>query len=231
MTRFERQREQSGCGNDVAAYVLGALEPDEVRVLREHLSSCAVCRDELATLQGVADALPLAAPPLAVPRRLKRRVMAEIRREPRTTPDGGRSSSPRLSLARPAVALGGALGAAAAVALALLLASSGSSPTRVVQASVTAPGASAVLRLSAGQAALVVHHMPQPPRGKIYEVWLKRGGAAATPTDALFGVTSSGSAAVVVPGNLRGISAVLVTPEPRVGSVVPTHPPVIVAQL
>ena len=39
------------------------------------------------------------------------------------------------------------------------------------------------------------------------------------------------SAAVDVPGHLRGVREILVTPEPRGGSVRPTHAPVIIARL
>lgn len=231
MSRFDRQDEQPGCGADVAAYALGALDPDEARALQRHLVTCAVCRDELASLQGVAETLALAAPQLVSPRGLKRRVMSEIRKEPRRAQAGARKGSSLPLFVPPATVMAGALAVAAAVAAVVLLATSGSGGARLVRASVTTPGASAVLRLSDGQAALIVHHMPQPTAGKIYEVWLERRGAAPRPTDALFGVTSSGSAAVAVPGNLRGVSAVLVTPEHRGGSLVPTHAPVIVAQL
>ena len=230
MTRIDDRHERSPeCGIDVAAYVLGGLDPDEATALQEHLATCAVCRDELAALQGVADALPLTVPQVAIPRGLKRRVMSEVRKETRASPV--RQNLRRSSRLRLAAAFGSALVIAALIVGGVLLASGGSSPTRVVQASVTPPTASAVVRLRGGQAALVVHHMPQPPTGKIYEVWLKRGAAAPTPTDALFGVTSSGSASVVVPGNLHGVSVVLVTPERRGGSLAPTHAPVIVAQL
>jgi hypothetical protein len=73
--------------------------------------------------------------------------------------------------------------------------------------------------------------MPQPAKGKIYEVWLKRGARGPAPTNALFSVSTAGSAAVRVPGDLHGVSEVLVTPEPPGGSAIPTHAPVIVARL
>lgn len=230
MNGADDRHEHDDCGADVAAYALGALEPGEAQALEEHLASCAACRDELASLQGVADALPLAAPPLAVPRGLKRRVMSTVREEARRAPAGERGAQRRLRSARPA-AFAGALAVVAAGAIAVLLATSGPGTTRQIQANVTAPGASAVVRLRGDRGSLIVRHMPQPPPGKIYEVWVKRGGAAPMPTDALFGVTSTGSASVAVPATLHGATAVLVTPEPRGGSPAPTHAPVIVARL
>ena len=85
--------------------------------------------------------------------------------------------------------------------------------------------------LGAGHAELVVSGMRQPPPGKIYEVWLKRGAGAPRPTDALFGVTSQGSGSASVPQSLHGVREVLVTSEPRGGSLHPTSQPVIVVTL
>ncbi len=82
MTPLDRTSKPEGCGPDAAAYVLGALKDEETETFRRHLATCAVCRDEVAALQMVADALPLTAPQLPVPRRLRRRVMSGVRNEP-----------------------------------------------------------------------------------------------------------------------------------------------------
>jgi anti-sigma-K factor RskA len=219
------------CGLDAAAYALGAVSVEEAEAFRRHLEGCVVCRDEVASLSVVTDALALAAPQLPMPARLKRRVLSEVRRQaPRAEAAAVGSRRGRALVPRPAVAMAGAL-AAGAVAVAVVLAFAGSSGVRTVRASVAPPSASAVLRLASGHGELTLQRMPQPPAGKIYEVWLKRGAAPPAPTNALFGVTSAGAAAVVIPGNLRGVSEVLVTPEPRGGSQAPTHVPVIVARL
>ena len=94
----------------------------------------------------------------------------------------------------------------------------------------SSPGA-AQLRISHNHAELVVSRLPPPPAGRIYEVWLKRGSTSPAPTSALFSVTANGAATVDVPGDLRGVSQVLVTQEPAGGSRVSTHRPVIVASL
>ena len=65
--------------------------------------------------------------------------------------------------------------------------------------------------------------------GRIYEVWLKRPGAAPAPTTALFSVPAGGAADIGIPGALGGVSEVLVTEEPAGGSGAPTGPPVLVA--
>jgi anti-sigma factor RsiW len=223
------------CGEDVGAYVLGALTDEEGRAFLAHLDGCSACRDEVAALAKVADTLALTAPQLTAPAGLKRRVLADVREEQAkagvtAAPRKRRFEFGRFAHGRASLALGGALAVAAAVGV-IVLASGGSGGVRTVQASVTPQSASVVLRVTGGRGELVVHHMPQPPRGKIYEIWLKRGSRAPVPTAALFGVAGNGSAAVGVPGDIHGVSEVLVTPEPRGGSSVPTHVPVVVARL
>jgi hypothetical protein len=61
---------------------------------------------------------------------------------------------------------------------------------------------------------LVVSGMPQPALGRIYEVWLNRGGASPQPTDALFSVTNRGSGSVAVPEDLCGVKEAMVASEP-----------------
>ena len=219
----------SRCG-DAAAYALGALSPSEAETFREHLATCAICQDELAAFRAVADALPLSAPQLRPPAGLRRRVIRSIRAQPRaaSAPLGRRSST--LGIAR--------IGSVAAVAAVLALAVfgaiqlfSGGSGTRTIQASVVGSPGSAELRVAGTRAELILHRFPAPPAGHIYEVWLQRAGAAPAPTSALFSVTRAGAGDVAVPGTVRGVSEVLVTPEPDGGSLKPTHAPVIVAQL
>ena len=88
----------------------------------------------------------------------------------------------------------------------------------------------ASLHESGNHAVLVVSHMPAAPPGKIYEVWVLRGGRPV-PTDALFNASSAGDATVAVPSSLHGISAVLVTAERLGGAKVPTMKPLIAAPL
>jgi anti-sigma-K factor RskA len=225
----------NSCGGDVAAYALGALEPHEAEAFEAHLASCAICRDELAAFQQVVDVLPTAVPAYRAPKRVRRNLMAAVAAEPKGSrrpapqrrawalPWGG--LSPRLGLAL------GALAAVVVVAAGALTLGGQSTPTRVISAQVMGSGGTAEVRLTGGRAELVVHNMAAPPAGHIYEVWLKHGRHGLTPTSALFSVTNHGAGDVDVPGSLRGVSEVLVTPEPAGGSRVPTHAPVIRAVL
>lgn len=223
------------CGDDVAAYALGALDPAEVKALRTHLETCIVCRDELAVFQQVAELLPLTTHGQPAPQKLRRRVLEAVthadKLEPGADPRRGpRGWSVRLSLPRPALALGAVVTVILVAAGGVALSTSGPAGPRVYSAQVAGPG-SAEITVSNGRAVLLVHHFSPPAPGEIYEVWLERSGRAPAPTSALFSVTANGDGDVEVPGNLHGVDAVMVTPEPAGGSRIPTHPAVIRAQL
>jgi anti-sigma-K factor RskA len=71
--------------------------------------------------------------------------------------------------------------------------------------------------------------MPRAPRGRVYQVWLKRRGQQPTPSTALFMPDRTGHADVSVPENTKGTEQLMVTQEPDGGSQQPTSPPVIIA--
>ncbi len=236
-------RGEHDCTGDAAAYVLGALEDYEVGPFLRHLDGCAICRDEVASLQVVADMLPAAVTPVAAPRALRRRVLATVYEEAELFRAAGATAvqparAPRRGwgLAWPAVprpfqALAAAALVAAGIAVGTIaLRGAPASRDRVVVASTTLPATTATLELAAGRTELDVANLPAAPQGRVYEVWLQRNGAPQ-PTDALFTPTSDGRAAVAVPGSLKGVKAVLVTDEPAGGSTKPTRTPVITASL
>lgn len=229
----ELPNNRDGCGVDVAAYALGALDPAEAEAFAAHLATCSVCREELAEFENVVAALPMSAPRHPAPAALRQRVLEAVAAEPRTAPaarpERRRQARPWAALSRPSLALG--LTAIIVVAVVLGLTLGGGSPhTRVYTAQVMGSAGTAKLAVTDGRAELIVRHMPPPPQGKIYEVWVARGHVVE-PTAALFSVTRGGSADVAVPGGVRDVRVVMVTPEPAGGSRVPTHAPVIQAQL
>jgi anti-sigma-K factor RskA len=235
MSGTDRNLEDRDCGGDVAAYALGALEPPEVDAFLQHLESCTICRDELATFQDVVDLLPMSAPLERAPADLRRRVLRAVEGEPVRAESSRRPARARPWLSgwavpRPALALGAVLAIAVIAFVGVRLGSSSSGSTRVIQAQVTGKG-TAQLKIAQGHGQLIVHHFAPPPAGQIYEVWLERPKGAPSPTTALFSVTASGDGDVEVPGSLRGVATVMVTPEPAGGSPKPTHPAVISASL
>ena len=227
MSSGEQMSDPHDCGGDAAAYALGALEHDEAEAFRDHLRGCAVCRDELEAFTAVARELPLATHQYRPPAALRRRLLAEVREELAATA-ATRAGRTARRPARGLLAAGGALAAAAVVAVLEL--SSGLGAT-VVQAQVRGVSGSAQLRLAHGRAELVVSHLSAPGREHVYEVWLQSGTAAPRPASVLFGVGPTGDAQVGIPGTTGHLSAVLVTIEPLGGTRRPTSAPVIVARL
>ncbi|HET6871314.1 MAG TPA: anti-sigma factor [Solirubrobacteraceae bacterium] len=213
----------SGCGLDAAPYLLGALEPDEARAFVRHLDQCAVCRDEVASLAPVLNALPSYAPPQPVRSAFRRRMLRAVRTEPKAPSSRRR----RVSLGPAAPAGWLALGLAVAAAALVVAVGIPHARTRMIQASV----GQAALRVDpGGHGELIVHHLPALPADRVYELWLERPGGTPRPST-LFAVSSRGGAAVGVPGDLRDLGRVLVTVEPRGGSLSPTSPPVILERL
>jgi anti-sigma-K factor RskA len=234
MSEDELQRIDSECGEDAAPYVLGALTEEEHARFLVHLESCAICREEVAALHSVVSALPAAVPQLSAPDDLKRRVMGTVRSEAGlrgvAEPAAHRRKVPARRPGWRGVLVGAGALAAAVLAVVVLASGGSGGRVRVIRAQVTAPGAHVSVSLSGGHAQLNLTGMPQSPPNHVYEVWIKRGGAAQ-PTDALFTVSSAGSATVGVPGSVTGVKQIMVTAEPTGGSKVPTSTPVIVANL
>jgi len=225
MTGSEPGGRQHDCGNDAAPYVLGALEPAEARAFAHHMQSCAICRDEVSALAPVLDVLPSCAPRYEVSAALRRRVMHAVRAEGKGA--SARARRPgrrhgRWTLRRPAIAAALAL----AVTLGVLISvRSGGSSTRAIEATV----GHAQLQVAGDHGELVVDHLPPAPPDHVYELWLQRGSGRPTPST-LFAVTARGTAVLGVPGEITGITRVLVTVEPAGGSRVPTTPAVIVTR-
>jgi hypothetical protein len=215
--------------------VLGALEEHELQGFREHLAGCSRCRMEVAELQSVVDELAASAPRVPAPAGLHERVLATVRSQADVLNAAGQQADrPARTVRRRGFAFAGAGTAlAAAVAIVLAIVLGGSSPSEQVipgQGAGVAREAQVSLHRHDGRAELLLAHMPQPGAGRIYEVWIVRD-KTPRPTDALFGISSSGDSAVDIPGNLKGVKQVLVTSEPLGGSPAPTREPVIAVTL
>lgn len=239
--------------DDLGAYLLGALEGDELERFEAHLGGCVACREEVEALRGAVDLLPAAATPVEPPPELRGRIMAVVNAEAQVLAASGpdADAAPERSgrrgwlsglLARPGLAAAAAAGAfalaaAGGFAIGALSEGGGAGAGRTVAAQVTPPagrGARAQVVVRSGRATLQVAGFRAPAPGREYQVWVTRG-RSATPiaTTALFVTGQDGSATVRVPGNVRGVSRVMVTPEPRGGSRtgVPSSAPIVVASL
>jgi anti-sigma-K factor RskA len=217
---------------DAGAYLLGALPELETRAFEKHVMSCSECRDELERLRPAAEALPRSVERFAAPPTLKRSLMAAVEADARAAGRRRILALPRPALARPQTALATAaavLLVGAAIGFGVDRATRGGESRRVIAAQVDRSRFSrgkAELELQRGGrfAMLTVHGLPALPAGKVYEVWIERGGRVR-PTGALFEVTADGRGAAAIPGGVRGARAVLVTREPSGGSLQPTERP------
>lgn len=229
-------------GDELAAFVLGALSESEEAELDRHLAGCSECQDQLEQLRVTVGALPRSVEQLEAPQAVRKELFRTVRSEARA---GARTATdPRPGLLERLGFVGGGLsprfaGMAAALLVAVGVAagfgitkatSGGGSSTTVLSAAVDrsrVPQASASLVVAPGGdgATLRVSGLPAPPAGHIYEVWLRRG-TQVVPVS-LFGVSADGTGAAAIPQGLRGSNLVMVTREVLGGALAPTEPPVI----
>ncbi len=229
------------------AYLLGALPDGEREVFEAHLTECDRCRGDVYALHVVTDALPGAVPPVQPPLELKERIMSVVRSEAELLQAAGERADevPERTRKRrlPGFRGFGLLPVAAALAAAALLFTGGAlgfllddgggngrPATRTVAARfdpTVAPRAAGSLVVADGGSTLRLARMPQAPKGRVWEVWIKRPGRTPEPTPALFTVDRAGRATVAVPSDVKGAESVLVTDERRGGAQVPTRQPAI----
>lgn len=221
---------------ELGAYVLGALEDREARVLEQHLEECPHCRAEEDRLRLAADALPRSVVQIEPPPSLKTSLMTEVygetprerRRLRDLLPDLG-GFRPQLAWVSAAFLL--AVGIACGWAVTQL---ADSDDPRVVSAQVDAgrvPSASASLVVpgdSDGGAILRLNGMPSLPADRVYQVWIQRGRELTPGT--LFSVGEDGTASAAV-RSLDEADAVMVTREAAGGARAPSEEPIVTVRL
>jgi anti-sigma-K factor RskA len=228
--------------DNLAAYALGALDPEETAALEAHLQTCESCRDELADYRAVSTGLMASLPPrpprASVKRALQKRVAGQVPRE-------------RAGFRWPfgQVAVGALL--VALLALNVLTVSQVYSlrqqQAEAEQRRATEQTALAMLAYPTTQTvtfndngisgsllvdkqrnlvAVFAWHLPDPPAGKTYQVWLvdpkgdRTSGGFLVPEANYPFVTS-----IIWPTQpLRNFTSLGVTVEPAGGSQQPTGP-------
>ena len=228
---------------DVAAYMLGALEPAEATELERHAEGCERCQAEIRWLTPALDALPEGVERLRPPRELRERVMAEVRfeAEPEEVfvedPDAaglfGRAATWLRELGsgpmglRPVVGFGAAVLVVAAVAgFAIgggLGSGEGAQTTTVVAGK--APGVTAKMISYGDSGTLHLDNVKQLPSDRVLEAWVQREGEVE-PVEALFVPDREGRASTELP-DMNGVEVVMVTTEPKGGSKSPSGEPLI----
>lgn len=232
--------------DNVAAYALGTLPPDEAAIVAEHLKTCEECREEYRLLrpavtavayssEACADASSGAA--VASPL-LKARIMRRVRAE-------ARPLSPARTISWPAYAL-----AAACLALAVITgmwnislknqldhAQALAAQRQQTIADFMAPDAhhrpfphgEVVMR--GPRLYIAMHNMPMPPHGKIYQAWTLAKGAKRVAPSMTFMPNNTGMTVVSLPEAATTLAAVAVSIEPEGGSLQPTTKPLAMVTL
>jgi anti-sigma factor ChrR (cupin superfamily) len=69
---------QHSQADDIPAFALGALDPEEALQVGEHLARCPSCRDQVAAYHAIVGLLCYAIPPHEPPAQLRQRILTHI---------------------------------------------------------------------------------------------------------------------------------------------------------
>ena len=229
--------------DDLAAYLLGALEPGEVAEFERHAEGCEHCRTEMVWLTPAVQGLPEAVERVEPPPELRSRVMAEVRSDARrsgavtaSSEDGLRHraaawlrdlGSGPMGL-RPVVGFATAVLVVAAVAGFALgggIGSSGSATSVSTVAAGHPPGITAKVIREGDRGTLRLADVKDLPENRILEAWVRRDGEVDAVPE-LFVPDRKGSASTTI-GDMRNVDLVMVTTEPAGGSAAPTSSPIV----
>jgi anti-sigma-K factor RskA len=208
---------------DLAAYMLGALERDEAAELERHLEGCKRCEEEMRWLQPALQVLPESVERQEPPRALREALMAEVRDDVSAVQARPAATRSRRWLLKPAMGF---------AVVALLVAgvvgyevgnggSGGGGATTLerqvggIDVKMVQEGDSGTLQLSG------VHQLPQD---KVLEAWVEREGQVEA-VPALFVPNRNGQAETRI-ADMNGVEVVMVTEEPQGGSEAPTSEPI-----
>ena len=218
---------------ELAAYLLGALEPNETADLERHLAGCDRCRDELDWLRPAIDLLPESTTQLEPPPALRARLLAEVRSDAAEL-GAGVAAKPGAAAARkrwrrgawlrPATALA-ALALVAAAVAGYALNGGDSGPATTTFHGQGAGSLRAALERSGDSGTLKLTGLRQAPASHVYQAWVQQGRRIKPIS--LFDARHNGTASVSLEHQLDGAKAVMVTVEPRGGSRQPTSPTIV----
>ena len=92
MTRRDWHADGERLRDDLAAYALGALEPEEASDLERHVDDCESCRRRVEWLRPAVDMLPASVEQRTPPESLRENLSRPCARRPRTRPSRARSA-------------------------------------------------------------------------------------------------------------------------------------------
>jgi anti-sigma-K factor RskA len=226
----------------IAAYVLGALDPEEASSVEAHLEGCAGCREIAARLARIVSVIPLAGEASRPPERLRARILAAVTAEPNSAAPPPRRRFPvvplpmiqRLTYRVPSWAAAALVAAVVAFALGAGIGSRlghVTSPSTASEYTLSGGGALAGAQarvISLKQEGVVFVEfsgLPQLGSTRVYELWIISPGAAPQPAG-VFSPDPDGSKVLVLSRSFKGQVVMAVTREPGPGgSPAPTEQP------
>jgi anti-sigma-K factor RskA len=210
---------------DLAAYMLGALDRDEAGEFERHLEDCDHCQEEVRWLEPALQTLPESVERQEPPRQLRERLMGEVRDDVREAQARTSTSRPRRWFLRPAMGLAlvallvaGVVGYEVGTGGSDSGGGAGTLERRVggINVKMVREGDGGTLQLAG------VHQLPQD---KVLEAWVEREGQVEA-VPALFVPDRNGQAQTRI-ADMNGVDVVMVTEEPSGGSETPTGQPII----
>lgn len=218
---------------DVAAYMLGALSPDEVAEFERHLEGCERCQDEVRWFEPAVHTLPESVERQEPPPELRQVLMAEVRAEVQEEkgrersgllPDwlrgGFGSRGLRLATGFAVVAL--AIAAVAGFEIGKSGSGEGGGATTL---SASEHGIDVKMVREGDAGTLHLANVRQLPPGKVLEAWVRREGTVEA-VPALMVPDRKGQAETTI-SDMKGVDTVMVTQEPQGGSEEPTTPAIV----
>jgi len=217
--------------DDLAAYLLGALEPGETAELERHLAGCEECRTELEWLRPAVQLLPESVERVEPPRELRESLMTQVRAEAKTAAEGAARSPGREHgllrgwVLRPATGLA-VLALVVAAVGAFAIAGGGSSGGKTTTTFTGhSPGVTAEMVSSGDSGTLHLTNLHQLPPDKVLQAWVEREGRVES-AKTLFVPNQDGTASATI-DDMKGVTTVMVTAEPHGGSAQPTGAPIV----
>jgi len=218
---------------DLAAYILGALDPGEAAEFERHLEGCDRCQGEMRWFEPAAQSLPESVERQEPPPRLRAALMAEVRADVEEKAEGAeRRGLPGwlrggFKTRGLRIATGFAVVAFAVAAVAgYEIGKGGSEDEGKATTLVTREHGVTVKMVAEGDGGtLHLSNLHQLPPDKVLEAWVRREGTVEA-VPALLVPDRKGQAETTI-ADMSGVDTVMVTEEPQGGSEEPTGETVI----
>jgi len=219
--------------DQLPAYALDALNPEERQGVEEHVRACPTCQAELTAYLDALAALAQAVPAVEPPARLRQAVMEQVRPSRPSWPVALLSSA-RLAWSLAAVLLLVSLALGGALLLQSLQPEPATFRSVTLLGDAAAPDARGLMIISpdGSTGTLVVDDLPPLPEDRQYQLWLiQPDGERAS--GGVFSVDADGYGALVIeaPRPLAEYPRFGITVEPVGGSPGPTGPRVMAGEL